>query len=86
MTDTADTRTVEERVRKIVIDQLGVEAGQVTNVTRFVDDLGADDLDMAELLMSLEEAFDIEVPDGEKRRIITVQQAIDYAMGESQSE
>jgi acyl carrier protein len=70
--------SVEERVKRIVIDQLGVEEGQVTREAKFVDDLGADSLDTVELVMALEEEFKLEIPDQEAEKISTVGQAIDY--------
>jgi acyl carrier protein len=70
--------SVEERVKKIVVEQLGVSDGEVTPAASFVDDLGADSLDTVELVMALEEEFDCEIPDEEAEKITTVQQAIDY--------
>ena len=70
--------TAEERVRKIVIEQLGVTEEQATNAASFVDDLGADSLDTVELVMALEEEFECEIPDEEAENITTIQQAIDY--------
>lgn len=70
--------SVEERVKKIVVEQLGVNESQVTAGASFVDDLGADSLDTVELVMALEEEFDCEIPDEEAEKITTVQQAIDY--------
>jgi len=70
--------SVEERVKKIVIEQLGVNEGEVTNDASFVDDLGADSLDTVELVMALEEEFDCEISDEEAEKITTVKQAIDY--------
>ena len=70
--------TAEERVRKIVIEQLGVTEEQATNAASFVDDLGADSLDTVELVMALEEQFECEIPDEEAEKITTIQQAIDY--------
>jgi len=61
-----------------VVEQLGVDEGQVTPEASFVDDLGADSLDTVELVMALEEEFDTEIPDEEAEKITTVQQAIDY--------
>jgi len=69
---------VDERVKKIVIEQLGVKADEVSNSASFVDDLGADSLDTVELVMALEEEFECEIPDEEAEKITTVQQAIDY--------
>ena len=70
--------SVEERVKKIVVEQLGVGEDQVTAEASFVDDLGADSLDTVELVMALEEEFETEIPDEEAEKITTVQQAIDY--------
>jgi acyl carrier protein len=75
--------TVFERIRKIVVDQLGVEEGEVVPTASFVDDLGADSLDLVELIMSLEEEFGepgqkVEIPDEDAEKIVTVQDAIDY--------
>ncbi len=69
---------VEERVRKIIIDQLGVDAAEVTPEAKFIDDLGADSLDTVELVMALEEEFGVEIPDEDAEKITTVQQAISY--------
>jgi acyl carrier protein len=70
--------TIEERVRKIVVEQLGVKEEEVSIESSFVDDLGADSLDTVELVMALEEEFDTEIPDEEAEKITTVQQAINY--------
>ncbi len=70
--------TVEESVKKIVVEQLGVKEEQVTLEASFVDDLGADSLDTVELVMALEEEFEIEIPDEAAEKITTVQEAIDY--------
>ncbi len=70
--------TIEERVRKIVVEQLGVKEEEVTPEASFVDDLGADSLDTVELVMALEEEFGCEIPDEEAEKITTVQQANDY--------
>ena len=70
--------TAEERVRKIVIEQLGVTEEQATTEASFVDDLGADSLDTVELVMALEEEFECEIPDEEAEKITTMQLAIDY--------
>jgi acyl carrier protein len=69
---------VQERVKKIVAEQLGVKEDQVTNQASFVDDLGADSLDTVELVMALEEEFECEIPDEEAEKITNVQLAIDY--------
>ena len=69
---------IEQRVKKIVIEQLGANEADVKNASSFVDDLGADSLDTVELVMALEEEFDCEIPDDEAEKITTVQQAIDY--------
>ena len=69
---------IEQRVKKIVIEQLGANEADVKNASSFVDDLGADSLDTVELVMTLEEEFDCEIPDEEAEKITTVQQAIDY--------
>ena len=70
--------TIEERVKKIVIEQLGVKEDEETTEASFVDDLGADSLDTVELVMALEEEFECEIPDEDAEKITTVQQAIDF--------
>lgn len=70
--------SVEERVKKIIIEQLGVKEEEVTSTASFVDDLGADSLDTVELVMALEEEFGVEIQDDEAEKIMTVQQAVDY--------
>jgi acyl carrier protein len=70
--------TIEERVRKINVEQLGVSEEEVKISSSFVDDLGADSLDTVELVMALEEEFDTEIPDEEAEKITTVQAAVDY--------
>jgi acyl carrier protein len=70
---------IEQRVKKIIAEQLGVAEDQVTNDKSFVDDLGADSLDTVELVMALEDEFHIEIPDEDAEKITTVQHAIDYA-------
>ncbi len=70
--------SVEERVKKIVIEQLGVKEEEVTNEASFVDDLGADSLDTVELVMALEEEFKTEIPDEEAENITTVNQAVSF--------
>ncbi len=76
--DTVTMSSVDERVMKIVVEQLGVNESEVTKESSFVDDLGADSLDTVELVMALEEEFDCEIPDEEAEKITTVKQAIDY--------
>lgn len=70
--------SLDERVIKIVVEQLGVNEGEVKRESSFVDDLGADSLDTVELVMALEEEFDCEIPDEEAEKITTVQEAINY--------
>jgi acyl carrier protein len=70
--------SVEEKVRGIIVDQLGVDEKQVTNDAAFIEDLGADSLDTVELVMALEEEFDVEIPDEDAENISKVQDAIDY--------
>jgi len=70
--------TVEERVKKIVCEQLGVKDTEVQNTSSFVEDLGADSLDTVELVMALEEEFETEIPDEEAEKLSTVQEAIDF--------
>jgi acyl carrier protein len=69
---------VEEKVKKIVADQLGVKEDEISNGDHFIDDLGADSLDTVELVMAFEEEFGAEIPDEDAEKITTVQQAIDY--------
>lgn len=69
---------VFERVRDIVVEELGVEPEEVTNEASFLDDLGADSLDIVELIMAFEEEFDLEIPDEEAENISTVQDVVDY--------
>ena len=70
--------TIEERVKKIVVEQLGVKEDEATANASFVDDLGADSLDTVELVMAIEEAFDIEIPDETAEKISNLQQAVDF--------
>jgi len=70
--------SVEERVKQIIVEQLGVDEGEVTPTASFVDDLGADSLDTVELVMAFEESFSIEIPDEDAEKIATVKDAIDY--------
>jgi acyl carrier protein len=70
--------SVEEKVKQIIVEQLGVDEGEVTPNASFVDDLGADSLDTVELVMAFEEAFDLEIPDEDAEKIKTVHDAIEY--------
>ena len=70
--------SVEQRVKQIIVEQLGVDENQVDNSASFVDDLGADSLDIVELVMAFEEAFDIDIPDEDAEKIATVKDAIYY--------
>jgi acyl carrier protein len=72
---------IEQRVKKIVAEQLGVNETDVKSESSFVNDLGADSLDTVELVMALEEEFETEIPDEEAEKIATVQQAVDYIKG-----
>ena len=69
---------IEERVKKIVCEQLGVSEAEVKASSSFVDDLGADSLDTVELVMALEEEFETEIPDEQAEKLTTVQESIDY--------
>jgi acyl carrier protein len=69
---------LEEKVKQIIVDQLGVDANEVTPQAKFVEDLGADSLDTVELVMALEEEFGIEIPDEDAEKIVTVKDAVDY--------
>lgn len=69
---------IEARVKEIVVEQLGVNADEVTTDASFIDDLGADSLDTVELVMALEEAFECEIPDEEAEKITTVKEAVKY--------
>jgi acyl carrier protein len=77
--------SVEERVKEIIVEQLGVEAGQVTERAKFVEDLGADSLDTVELVMALEEEFSIEIPDEDAEKIVSVGDAINYITSHSEN-
>ena len=70
--------SVDERVKQIIVEQLGVDEGEVTSTASFVDDLGADSLDTVELVMAFEEAFGIEIPDEDAEKIATVKDAVEY--------
>jgi len=70
--------SVEEKIKQIIVEQLGVDSAEVTESASFVDDLGADSLDRVELIMAFEETFDIEIPEEDAEKISTVKDAIDY--------
>ena len=70
--------STEEKVKKIVMDHLGIEENKITLDSKFIDDLGADSLDTVELVMAFEERFDIEIPDDAAETILTVQNAVDF--------
>jgi len=76
--------SVEEKVKQIIVEQLGVDEGQVDATASFVDDLGADSLDIVELVMAFEEAFNIDIPDEDAEKITTVKDAIDYIDAKSE--
>jgi acyl carrier protein len=78
--------SIEEQVKSIVAEQLGVKADEVTNDASFVDDLGADSLDTVELVMALEEEFETEIPDEEAEKITTVQLAIDFVKSRNEED
>jgi acyl carrier protein len=69
---------INEKVKEIIIDQLGVDANEITEEASFIDDLGADSLDTVELIMAFEEEFDIEIPDEEAEKLLTVGKAMEY--------
>lgn len=70
--------SVEEKVKKIIIEQLGVSAEEIKPEASFIEDLGADSLDLTELIMAMEETFDLEIADEDAQKILTVKDAIDY--------
>ena len=70
--------SVEQKVKQIIVEQLGVDEAQVDSAASFVDDLGADSLDIVELVMAFEEAFDLDIPDEDAEKIGTVKNAVDY--------
>jgi acyl carrier protein len=76
--EAAQMAQVDEKVKQIIVEQLGVDEAEVTSNASFVDDLGADSLDTVELVMAFEEAFDIEIPDEDAEKIRTVHDAVDY--------
>jgi acyl carrier protein len=74
------SQAVEEKVKKIIVDQLGVDEAEVTADAKFIEDLGADSLDTVELVMALEEEFGIEIPDEDAEKIVTVKDATGYIL------
>jgi acyl carrier protein len=78
--DNRGMSSVEERVKKLICEQLGVKEDEVKDDASFVEDLGADSLDTVELVMALEEEFETEIPDEEAEKITTVKEAIDYIL------
>jgi len=77
--------SVEEKVREIVVDQLGISSDELKPESKFVEDLGADSLDLTELIMAMEEEFDIEIDDEKAQELLTVQAAIDYIKANQQA-
>jgi len=73
--------SVEDKVKQIIVEQLGVDESEVTPTASFIDDLGADSLDTVELVMALEEGFGMEIPDEDAEKITTVKEAISYIEG-----
>jgi len=76
---------VEEKVKQIIVEQLGVDEGEVTSTASFVDDLGADSLDTVELVMALEEEFETEIPDEDAEKITRVKEAVEYIESHAKS-
>jgi acyl carrier protein len=77
------TATIEERVRSIIVDQLAVDAAKVTQTASFIDDLGADSLDIVELVMTMEEEFDLDIPDEDAEKMKTVGDVVKYVTSKS---
>ncbi len=73
---------IEQKVKEIIVEELGVEESEVTNEANFIEDLGADSLDTVELIMCFEEEFDIEIPDEEAENLVTVAKAIEFLKSE----
>jgi len=78
----SDKKSIEDRVKDIIVDQLGVNADQVTLEAKFIEDLGADSLDTVELVMAFEEEFEIEVPDEEAEKLQSVGDVVTYVKGQ----
>ena len=83
---TANTSDIEVRVKKIVVEQLGVTEDEVTPNSSFVDDLGADSLDTVELVMALEEEFETDIPDEDAEKIVTIKDAVTYISARMEKE
>lgn len=83
---TMKANEIEARVKKIVVEQLGVKEEEVTTDASFVDDLGADSLDTVELVMALEEEFETEIPDEEAEKIVTIKDAVNYIVNRLEKE
>lgn len=83
---TTKVSEIEARVKKIVVEQLGVKEDEVTTDASFVDDLGADSLDTVELVMALEEEFETEIPDEDAEKIVTIKDAVSYVMSRMEKE
>lgn len=83
---TTKASEIEARVKKIVVEQLGVKEDEVTTDASFVDDLGADSLDTVELVMALEEEFETEIPDEDAEKIVTIKDAVSYVMSRMEKE
>jgi len=83
---TVKTNEIETRVKKIVVEQLGVKEDEITTDASFVDDLGADSLDTVELVMALEEEFETEIPDEDAEKIVTIKDAVNYIVGRMEKE
>ena len=77
--------SIEEKVKQIIVDQLGVDANEVTPEASFIEDLGADSLDLTELIMAMEEEFCVEIGDDDAQKILTVKDAIDYVAAATKS-
>lgn len=83
---TMKANEIESRVKKIVVEQLGVKEDEVTTEASFVDDLGADSLDTVELVMALEEEFETEIPDEDAEKIVTIKDAVNYIVNRMEKE
>lgn len=81
----ASKDAIFEKIKAIIVDQLGVGADEVTLEASFIDDLGADSLDLVELIMALEEEFDLEVPDEDAEKLVTVEDAVNYIRANANS-